>query len=392
MKNNSIKDHYFLSQPHQPFFVLAFTNAIVSMLLFMLIYKNAIIPEISAVTYHAYALIFLVFTPAFIAFLFTTFPRFSNTPPIPQERYLRIFWIFLAGSMLFVIGSFIAHIFSTIGMIALLIAHFGATVILLSVYFDSPHKEKDDQYWILIAMAFGFLSHLLFLLTIWFPALYTLAVQIAIYLYLFLMAFSVGQRMIPFFSHAMVKKDLELLPKILVVLLAHVILESSIPHSSFIADSALVYIIGKELLRWKLPFPNPNPLMWILHVAMFWIPIAFLFSAISNLTALISGSYFLFLDIHALMLGFVFTVMIGFGTRVTIGHSGNLMQADKWTTLLFYGTQIVVLMRIITSLGAAKGWNILILFDISVTLWLLLFIAWGIRFFPVLIFGKKLGE
>jgi len=389
MKNNSIKDHYFLSQPHQPFFVLAFINAILSMLLFMLIYKGVVIPKISAVNYHAYALIFLVFTPAFIAFLFTTFPRFSSTEAIPKKRYLRIFWLFLTASTLFILGSFISHIFSTIGMIVLFIGHFGAINILLSIYFASPHEEKHDQYWILIAMAFGLLSNFLFLLTNWFPAFHTLAVQISIYLYLFLVAFSVGQRMIPFFSHVMVEKDLELLPKILVVLLAHVILESSIPHSSFIADAVLVYIIGKELLRWRLPFPNPNPLMWILHIAMFWIPIAFLFSAISNLTALISGSYFLFLDIHTLMLGFVFTVMIGFGTRVTIGHSGNIMQADKWTTLLFYGTQMVVLMRIITSLGAANGWNILILFDLSITLWLLLFIAWGIRFFPLLIFKKK---
>ncbi|HIC99687.1 MAG TPA: hypothetical protein EYP08_08775, partial [Pyrodictiaceae archaeon] len=39
---------------------------------------------------------------------------------------------------------------------------------------------------------------------------------------------------------------------------------------------------------------------------------------------------FLALDIHMLLLGFVFTILIGFGTRVTIGHSGNMMQADKW--------------------------------------------------------------
>jgi uncharacterized protein involved in response to NO len=91
-----------------------------------------------------------------------------------------------------------------------------------------------------------------------------------------------------------------------------------------------------------------------------------------------------------LILGFVLTIMIGFGTRVTIGHSGNMMQADKWTTLLFYGTQVVVLLRILVSLVAALGWNFMVLFDITATAWLILFIGWAARFFAVLITGKKL--
>ena len=384
-----MKNSYFLSQPHQPFFVLAFVNALLSMLLFMLIIKGSVVTDITASNYHAYALIFLVFTPAFLGFLFTTFPRFSSTPPIDPKRYLRILWIFLAGSLLFIMGSLLSSFFTTIAMIVLFVGHFGAINILLNVYFDSPHEEKHDQYWILIAFAFGFLAHFFFLLSTWFPSLHTLAVQMSVYLYLFLVAFSVAQRMIPFFSHCMIKKDFDLLPKILVVLLAHVILENSLPHSSFIADLVLVYLIGKELQRWNLPFPNPNPLMWILHIAVYWIPVAFILSALTNLISLTTGNYFLFMDIHTLMLGFLFTVMIGFGTRVTIGHSGNTMQADKWTTLLFYGTQVVVGMRILTSLASVSGWNILVLFNISVTLWLLFFIAWAVRFFAVLIFGKK---
>jgi len=67
-----------------------------------------------------------------------------------------------------------------------------------------------------------------------------------------------------------------------------------------------------------------------------------------------------------------------------------MMQADKWTIRLFYWTQVVVGMRILVSLAAAFGWNYMVLFDISVTVWLLMFIAWAVRFFAVLISGKKL--
>jgi uncharacterized protein involved in response to NO len=277
------------------------------------------------------------------------------------------------------------------GMLLLFAGQAWAVKLLWDIYHISEMSDKHDLFWILTAMVLGVVSHLFFIVgTLAFPPLLPIAIQATIYLYLFLLGFSVAQRMVPFFSHCMIEREDTLLKKVTLLLAAHVILETIHPHLSFIADFALAYFIGKELLRWKLPFPNPNPLLWILHISLYWIPVAFLFAAMSNLSALLSGQEFLFLDIHILMLGFLFTILIGFGTRVTIGHSGNMMQADKWTTLLFNWTQVVVLVRLITSIVAAWGWNFTIWFDISATVWLLMFIAWGIRFFPVLVFGKKL--
>jgi len=68
-----------------------------------------------------------------------------------------------------------------------------------------------------------------------------------------------------------------------------------------------------------------------------------------------------------------------------------MMQADKWVTNLFYWTQVVVAVRILVSLASAFGWNFMVLFDISATVWMLMFIAWAVRFFAVLIQGKKLS-
>jgi uncharacterized protein involved in response to NO len=69
-----------------------------------------------------------------------------------------------------------------------------------------------------------------------------------------------------------------------------------------------------------------------------------------------------------------------------------MMQADKWTTLIFYWTQAVVILRILVSLAAAMGWNFMVLFDMAASAWLILFIGWAIRFFAVLINGKKLTD
>ncbi len=385
-KLKRIKSSYFLSQPHQPFFILAFINAIVSMIFFALFFEGVLTPIVPAKYYHAYSFIYLFFTPAFFAFLFTTFPRFSTTEPILQKEYLRVFIYYSVGSILTLLGSFISVPLLSTGVFLTFIGHILAIKILLNIYIISPQKEKFDQLWILIAMSFGLLAHFTLLITLWIPQLYIFSIQTAIYLYLFLLIFTIAQRMVPFFSHSPIEKHIERFKVIVGLLCLHILLELIQYNSSFLVDFILSYLFLRELKRWQLPFPNENPLLWILHIALFWIPIAFLLSSITSLLGLIYGSSFLYLGIHALALGFFLTMLIGFGTRVTIGHSGNIMIADKYTKYLFYGTQIVVFFRILTSLTD----DFMIVFQLSILTWLALFGAWGYRFFTVLIFGKKL--
>ena len=385
---DKLKKHYFLSQPHQPFFLVAFINAILSMSLFGLFFEGILTAVVPAKFYHAYSVMFLLFTPAFLAFLFTTFPRFSATEPIEQEDYIRVLLFYILGSILVLLGIFISTPLFSTGIFLTFIAHGFALKILFAIYKKSTMEDKEDQFWILVASSFGLLSHFLFLTTLWIPQLYLFTVQVAIYLYLFLLIFTVAQRMVPFFSHAPIEKHMERFKVIIGFLGLHILLELIQHNASFLADFFLTYLFTRELIRWKLPFPNTNPLVWILHISLFWIPIAFFITGLTSLIELINGSNFLYLGIHSLALGFFLTMLIGFGTRVTLGHSGNMMKADKYTTYLFYWTQVVVIMRLITSFSD----NFLLFFELSIMVWLIMFIAWGFRFFKVLIFGKKLEE
>ena len=386
------ENNYFFSQPHQPFFILAFVNAIVIMLIFMLSYKGVMNIAMSPTNFHIYGLTYLLFTPAFLAFLFTTFPRFASTPVIEKKEYMSVFSLYYLGSAIFVLGSIVSPVLSALGMIMVFVGHVMGILILKKIYTTSTMEDKHDIYWILLAMKFGVLANLFFIVgKLFYMPLVGLSTEISNYLFLFLLTFSVAQRMVPFFSHSMAGRNETLLKVVFTLLLLHIILEGVYAHSSFIIDILAGVLIGKELLRWKFQFPNPNPLLWILHTALYWIPIAFIIGGVTNLISLATSISFLALDVHILILGFVFTILIGFGTRVTIGHSGNTMQADKWIVRLFYWTQVVVGMRILVSFAAAFGWNYMVLFDISVTVWLLMFIAWAVRFFEVLITGKKLS-
>jgi len=386
-------DKYFFSQAHQPFFVLAFINAVVLMVLFLLAYKSTIHIPIPALNFHAYGLTYLLFTPAFLGFLLTTFPRFASTPVIEKTVYMRVFSFFYLGATLYVLGSIVSPIFSALGMVLILIGHIYGMMLLRNIYLTTTMEDKHDIFWILTAMKFGVFAHILFIWgQLFYAPLIGLANEIGIYLYLFFLTFSVAQRMVPFFSHSMEGKNEYLLKVIFSLLLLHIVLEGFYANSSFVVDIAIGVLIGKEILRWKFQFPNPNPLLWVLHTALYWIPVAFIAGAITNFTTLMTGTSFLALDIHLISLGFVFTMLIGFGTRVTIGHSGNPMQVDTYTKMLFYGTQLVVLLRVMVSVLAAFGMNFMILFDITVTVWVLFLLLWAWRFFPLLILGKKRSE
>ena len=385
------QDNYFFSQPHQPFFVLAFVNAIAIMFIFLLGNHDIIHMPISVSHFHSYGFIYLLFSTAFFGFLFTTFPRFSSTPAIEKKVYIRIFSFYYIGSVLFILGSIISPFLSIVSMFILAVGHTLGYLILKNIYTITTMQDTHDLYWIKLAMFMGVVSHYIFVVGVLFiPTLVGFSTEIATNLYLFLLSFAVAQRMVPFFSHSMIEKNTRLLKQIWVLLLLHILLEGLKANSSFFIDLTIAYLIGKELLRWSLPFPKENPLLWILHISVYWVPVAFVLSGTVNLISLFTDVYFLALDVHAILLGFILTILIGFGTRVTLGHSGNNMSADKWTVALFLWTQVVVILRILTSFAAAFGLNFMILFELTALAWLVLFTAWSVRFLAVLVKGKKL--
>ncbi len=156
------ENSYFLSQPHQPFFVLSIINSVVLMLFFALFYKGILEGEILASLFHIYSIIYLIFTPAFFGFLFTTFPRFSVTPPIEKVVYITIFVPFIIGSILFLAGSLFFKSIISFVIFFILLGHLLGINILRKIYKSSTIADKSDIFWILISMSFGGVSHLLF--------------------------------------------------------------------------------------------------------------------------------------------------------------------------------------------------------------------------------------
>ncbi|MDH5465780.1 MAG: NnrS family protein, partial [Thiovulaceae bacterium] len=144
----------------------------------------------------------------------------------------------------------------------------------------------------------------------------------------------------------------------------------------------------KEFWRWKLNTTQAPAILKILHVALFWLPLGLLLGAVTSILTLFTQQSFLFSQTHLIALGFIVTMLIGFGTRVTLGHSGQPPHADQTTLKIFYLTQLLVFVRFALSLSFGFDSVLLWLFDLSAFLWLLLFIFWVWKFGPVLVKAK----
>ncbi len=387
------KQNYFLSQPHQPFFIFGVLWALVSMMLFTLSHKGIATLTLSENEFHLYGLAFIVFAQFFHGFLFTTFPRFCTSMTIPKDVYVRIVWLYQIGATLFFVGSLTSEWIVLTAMFFLLFAHSMAIYTLFWIYKTGQSPLKQDPYWILVAHSIAIAAHgfwviaytmdLLWSLHNWLPLITPVIVN---FLFVFL-TFAVAQRMIPFFSHSQESKSNHFIK----IVFASFVIKTffavfSIPFGEALVGIVLAVYLFREFLDWKLHPFNAPAIVWILHIALFWLPVGLLIGSLIQIAEMIYGVSFLFAGTHLLVLGFLTTVLIGFGTRVTLGHSGQPPHADKITIGLFWWTQVLILLRFSLSIDSAFGGSHPWLFDTAVCAWIALFTVWSVRYGKTLIY------
>ena len=390
----------FSSQPHQPFF----TNGILFFMLFLLLlvlsFTNIVNLNRQILDYHAFTMIFVVFIQFFLGFLFVVFPRFLMQAEIEPKLYMRIFILFFISS----IGIFISLLFSInvlfyLFSLLLFFAEIFSFRLLLSIHKKSLMKEKYDTKWVLIFFAFGLFSYFLFLVSLldfsFSYFLKQLATNIGFYLFLFGIIFTVSQRMIPFFSSMKVqgyvinksKNIMEIIGTLLV--LKVLILSLNDARFNLIADLPLFIFFVKELYKWKLPMFKTVAIMWVLYLSLYWIPFAFFISILESLSAIFdTGIVFEKVVIHTMALGYFLTVLIGFGTRVVLGHSGQTPHADKFAITLFITIQIIAFIRIFTSFSTNLNFDYIFLINFSSLILIAGLLLWSSKYLRILLKGK----
>jgi len=87
-----------------------------------------------------------------------------------------------------------------------------------------------------------------------------------------------------------------------------------------------------RIYRWRGFACLVEPLVVILHIGYIWLPVWF---ALMALLAFFPETVSQPAALHALSAGAIGTMTIAVITRASLGHSGQPLTADKWTTLIY---------------------------------------------------------
>ena len=393
----------FSSQPHQPFFTNGVLFFALFMILFFVTYSNILTIHHSVLTYHAYSLIFVVFIQFFLGFLFVVFPKFLMQAEIEVDLYMKQFFLYFIGSL----GVFVSIIFFDniviLFQVLLLFAQILSFKLLYSIHKKSIMQDKTDTKWVLISFMAGLVAHFLFIVSEFsFNESYIVskvAINSGFYLFLFLIIFTISQRMIPFFTRVMapeyiINKSPKLLDILSVLLVLKVFLLSfENAKLNLIADIPLFIFVLKELFRWKLPTFNMPPIVWVLHLGLFWIPVAFLISIIEGIMAFVNPEFFFEKAVlHTLAIGYFVTVLIGFGTRVILGHSGRKITTNSFAITIFIAVQILALFRIFGSISSNFSLDYMLFIELSALFLIIALIIWSSKYLIILVENEKKVE
>jgi uncharacterized protein involved in response to NO len=344
-------------------------------------------------------MVFVIFIQFFLGFLFVVFPRFLTQAEIVIKEYMNQFILYFISSL----GILLSIIFYSdvvfIFQIMMLIAQILSFKLLYTIHNKSLVKIKDDTKWVLISFFAGLIFHALFIISeIGFPYSHDLAkfsIDSGFYLFIFMIIFVISQRMIPFFTTAkapnyVANKSKNLLEIVFALLVFKVVLLSfDNVKLNLLADIPLFIVITRELIKWKLPFFKVPAIMWVLYLGLYWIPFAFFISIVEGLTVFYDPSIiFEKAVIHTMALGYFLTVLIGFGTRVILGHSGTTPHANNFAIFIFIVIQLIALLRIFSSFTLNFGLDYMYFINLTAVLLIMGLIVWSSKYLTILIKGK----
>lgn len=139
-----------------------------------------------------------------------------------------------------------------------------------------------------------------------------------------------------------------------------------------------------RLSRWGGLRSARDPLVLVLHVGYFWVPVGLLLLGASVLGTAVPRSA----AIHALTAGAMGTMILAVMTRATLGHTGRALKASPQTVFLYAMVTLGAALRVLASLGLV---DYTLGMEASAMAWASAFLLFLAVYGPIL-FQPRLGE
>lgn len=380
-----------LTRGFRPFFLGATLVAVLSMVMWMAVYRFRLPLELSGISmfqWHAHEMIF-GYTMAVIAGFLLTAAR--NWTGEETARGASLGWLFaiwmvarvlMLGGTEFILWAAIADLLFMLGL-------------GISVARPILKVRQKRQAPVLLIVALLTVANLLFYL----GALGLvdggahLGLHGGLYLVLGIVLF-MGRRVIPFFTESGLGHPVEmkndrwndvatfiLFPAFL---LSEVFFQNH--FTGALLAAALFILNSLRVNGWHTLEIWQKPLLWGLFAAFIMINLGFMLRALMPVTAIPD-----FLPIHAFAVGGIGIITISMMARVTLGHTGrSVHQAPPIMTVLLVGMVLTATARIFLPMLDTAHYQLWI--TVSGLMWIITFTLFSIVFIPLLVKPRVDGK
>lgn len=328
-----------------------------------------------------------VFPFFMFGFLLTAMPRWQGVGDLPKANWVRAWRVLASGWGLVIAGLWLPGLLLA-GLVVVFVGWSMVSWVLWRVA-QAPRDDVVHARTVTMAILAGLPA-----LAAWVVCVATgdgmwarIAINIAFWWSLLPVFIAVSHRMIPFFSSSVLADYVVVRPRWALV----VLVGASLTHGALAlaGQNALTWIVDAPAAavalwlswRWRMRPALGVPLLGMLHIGFAWLGVGFLLFAVQAVAAS-TGHFWLGLaPLHALSIGFFASILLAMVSRVTLGHSGRPLKADRLTWGLFLGLQFVMILRLAADL-VPWAMSAMLMF-LAVTGWLVVFVAWSIRYLPI---------
>ena len=346
-------------------------------------------PYGGAYWWHAHEMLFGFVTAAIAGFLLTAVQSWTGLPGLKGSRLLLLLTLWLSARLLFFFNIGSDSWWPSIIDIAFL----PTTAVLLALPIIRAGKYRNLLFIpILLLMSLSNLSMHAAIHT-HDPAWLPIGSHAMLMLVTMLMCI-LGGRVFPMFTAngTQTKKVLPL-PKlemlslsimaIIVIIFVFAITLPKPVMAGLFLIAALAHFF--RWLRWRFWITLKTPLVWSLHIAYLCIPLGLLLFSFYYMGFLPSFS----LALHTITVGAMGSMILAMMSRVSLGHTGQMLRSSPLITSAFFLMLLALLFR---TLGTIIGGDNMPALIISAVLWCGAYGLFLIRYLPLLTRAREDGR
>lgn len=345
--SSTLSMHQLFSYPFRIFFLSMALLALLVIPLWVLEVSGVFTLPLAlpGLFWHQHEMLFGFLSAAIAGFLLTAVCVWTKTERTHGARLLMLWLVWFTGRLLLALG----------GELSVWLVHGVNLAFLPLVMLDAGwrivYARQKRQLMVLVvvgllwAMQIGFVTQL-----------DTRFIHGALIVAMALISV-IGGRIIPVFSAGWLRQQgqnssaVRTLPALdrsvlagLILLMTTIVLDWRLPAGVVAIATATLILIG--LIGWRGWRARKEPLLWILHLSMLWVPTALVLLAGTLLASWPSSAW-----THAVGTGAIACLILGVVARVALGHSGRPLTLPSGMVLAFVAIHLAALVRVTTALG-----------------------------------------